>query len=471
MSSVKKNYLYNIIYEALLIIIPIITSPYISRILGAESVGIYTYCYTQVSFFVLFARLGIVNHGSRSIAAAKTNEERNVIFSNTYTIQLFLSALATLAYLFYLLVFQVECLEISFIMLIYLFAATFDINWFYFGIEKFKITVIRNVIVKIISTVLLFIVVKRREDLWKYALILGMSQLSGQLAIWPYLRRYVRFIKPSMKIMKTLFVPILLLFIPQIAVSIYKMMDKMMLGSYCVKEELGYYEYASMIVVLPLGFITSLGTVMLPRISSLMKNGNIEKSQTYTHFSILFAVGMSVAFAFGLSSIAPVFVPFYFGTEFIPVSSLLLGLSSTLPLIAWANVVRTQFLIPLNKDKEYIFSLFCGAFINIIINLILIPKMQAWGAVVGTIFAEASVCLIQTYMSKKYIPVIKYLKEIFGFLIIGMIMFVLVRLVACIKINTVYSIVLQVIIGAISYILLSFLYVKLFLRINIIKSI
>lgn len=471
MSSVKRNYIYNVIYEVLIIVIPLITSPYISRVLGAEQVGIYTYCYSIVSYFVLFARLGIVNHGSRSIAGAKTEEERNKIFSNTLVIQIFLTILMIILYVLYFSFFDLEYHTMSVIMLTYLVAAAFDVNWFFFGVEQFKITVTRNIIIKLISTTLLFFLVREPSDLWKYGLILGFSQLGGQVAVWPYLKRYVKFVKPELKEIKPQFIAIIILFIPQIAVSLYKMMDKIMIGHYCTKSQLGFYEYASLIVNLPLGFITSLGTVMLPRISALMKDGNNKKSLEYTHYSIIFAVALSTAFAFGLSAIAPVFIPFYFGEEFAPASELLVGLSITLMFLAWANVVRTQYLIPSKKDKEYIISLFCGAAANVVINVLLIPKYQAWGAVIGTIVAEVTVCVLQTFMSRNYVPVWKYIKECIGFIFNGFIMFVGVRLIAEIKCCTLLSLALQVIAGVVIYCILMWLYVQKILHIPVIKII
>lgn len=469
MSSVKKNYIYNVIYEILIIVIPLITSPYISRALGAEQVGVYTYCYSIVSYFVLFARLGIVTHGSRSIAGAKNEDEKNKVFSNTLAIQLILSFFMIILYIVYFSIFDLEYHIMSIIMLSYLVAAAFDVNWFFFGIEKFKITVTRNIIIKLVSTVLLFGIVKGPGDLWKYGLILGLSQLVGQISVWPYIKKYVKIVKPELKEMKVQFVAILILFIPQIAVSLYKMMDKIMIGYYCTKNQLGFYEYASMIVNLPLGFITSLGTVMLPRISSLMKDGNNKKSLEYMHYSIIFAVALSTAFAFGLSAIAPVFIPFYFGEEFGPASELLIGLSVTLIFLAWANVVRTQYLIPSKKDKEYIVSLFSGAAANVVINAILIPRYQAWGAVIGTIVAEVTVCVLQTVMSRKYMPISNYIRESIGFIFNGCVMFIGVRLVAKIDCYTLLSLFLQIIAGIIIYCVLTWLWIQKVLHIPIRK--
>lgn len=469
MNSIKKNYIYNVIYQVLLIVIPIITSPYVSRVLGAEQIGVYTYCYTIVSYFVLFAQLGIVNHGSRSIATAKNQEDRNIIFSNIVSVQIILALLVLALYLIYLKVFNIEYHLMSIIMLLYLIAALFDVNWFFFGVEQFKITVTRNVLIKLVSTVLLFVFIKDANDVWKYGLLLGLSQAIGQVAIWPYLKKYVRFVKPQFHLMKRQIASMAVLFIPQIAVSLYKLMDKIMIGEFCTKSQLGYYEYASMVVNLPLGFITSLGTVMLPRIASLMSEGDNQKTIEYTHYSILFAVAMSTAFAFGLSAIAPTFIPFYFGKEFAPAAKLLVGLSVTLVFLAWANVVRTQYLIPSKKDREYIISLFSGAGANIVLNVLLIPKFNAWGAVIGTIVAEVIVCVIQTYMSRQYIPVTKYLRECVGFVFIGIVMFCCVRIIAMINMGSVATISLQVLVGGMIFLVLTFFYVEKVLMIPLLS--
>ncbi len=471
MNSIKKNYIYNVIYEILLIIIPLITSPYISRVLGAEQVGIYSYCYSVVSYFMLFARLGIVNHGSRSIASALNENERNKIFSNTLAVQGCLSVMVIISYIMYLNFFNVQNYVISALMITYLIATAFDINWFFFGIEQFKVTVSRNIIIKIMSTILLFVFVKERVDLWKYVLILGFAQLGGQLVVWPYLRDKVKLVKPNIENMLEQLLPMFILFIPQIAVSLYKMMDKIMLGWFCVKEQLGYYEYATTIVNLPLGFITSLGTVMLPRISAMMKTGENKKTLVYTRYSIIFAISLSTAFTFGISAIAPTFVPFYFGQEFEPAVKLLIGLSSTLIFISWANVIRTQFLIPAKKDKEYIISLFTGAFVNVIINFIFIPRFLAWGAVIGTIVAEVTVCVMQTLMSKKYIPIWKYIKECFPFILIGSVMFIVVRFVSYIHFPIIISLILQIVVGVIVYLGLVSIYAFIVWKVSIITFI
>lgn len=467
MNLIGKNYIYSIISEILIILIPLVTSPYISRILGATQIGVYTYCYSIVSYFILFAKMGINNHGSRRIASAKVSQEKNKIFSNIIVIQIILSIIALFFYFIYILYNRHTYHTISMIMVIYIVASLFDINWFFMGIENFRIIVVRNIIIKIIGTILLFCFIKKETDLWKYVIILGLNQLIGQISVWSYLKRYVKFIKPSILEIKRQLKSIFLLFIPQIAVSIYKLMDKIMLGYYCTKDQLGYYEYATIIVNLPLGFITSLGVVMLPRVSSMLREGEIKKTKQYLHYSLLFVIGLSSAFMFGLSAISPTFIPFYFGKNFEPASDLVIGLSITLIFLSWANVIRTQYLIPNEKDKEYILSLIIGAIVNLCLNIKLIPLYEAKGAVIGTIIAEAIVCIVQTYSARKDILIFKYIKECFIFFIIGIIMFYFVRYILYLEINLGIKLMLGIILGAIIYISLGLIYMYYVLRIPI----
>ena len=467
MNSIKKNYFYNVIYEVLVIVIPLITSPYISRVLGPDGIGVYTFRFSVANYFLLFARLGIQNYGTRSIAGAKTQVEKDTIFSSILFLQIILAVTTMLIYGVYTFFVPDNQRALAYLMMSYLVSSVFDVTWFFFGIEQFKITISRNIVIKVLSTLLIFILVRHKEDLFKYASILAAGNFIGQIALLPYLHGRVKITKIKAKTVLCVAKPIVILFIPQIAVSLYKMMDKIMVGSMCIKSQLAYYEYASMIVGLPLGFITSLGTIMLPRTAALLRDGQEEKSKEYMYYSMLFSVGLSFAFSFGISGISPVFVPFYFGSDFSPTSKLLIGLSISLPFISWANVIRTQYLIPKKHDKEYIISLFCGAIANIIFNVLLIPKLEAFGAVIGTIVAEVVVCLVQTFFVQKAISLRKMFEGSMGFCGIGIIMILIISIIPKFGFSEIITLLLQVIIGMLLYMGFSIIYLRFVLRIDL----
>ena len=150
--SVKKNFIYNLSYQILIMILPLITTPYISRIIGPERNGIQSYTYSIVNYFVLFAMLGVNNHGNRSIAMVRNDKEKlKRTFMSIYSVQFIMSAIMIALYSIYIIFIAKENKIIFIIQAIYIISALLDINWFFFGIEQFKLTVIRNTIVKLTS--------------------------------------------------------------------------------------------------------------------------------------------------------------------------------------------------------------------------------------------------------------------------------------------------------------------------------
>ena len=278
-TKLKMNLLYNIAYQLLNLCLPIVTVPYISRTLGVEGNGIYSYTYSIVNYFMIFAMLGISNYGNRTIAKNKDDKEKlSKEFLSIYLLQCFFTSVSIIVYLFYCL-FISEYSVISLIEIIFLFSTLLDISWLYFGLEEFKKTVTRNVVVKVLSLILIFLLVKTSNDLILYTAIMSLSTLISQIVLWISIRKYITLkeVKLNKKDIKKHIKGIIILFIPVISYSIYKIMDKIMIGLLNSVEEVAYYEYAEKIINIPIGFITALGTVMLPKISNLVANSELNK--------------------------------------------------------------------------------------------------------------------------------------------------------------------------------------------------
>lgn len=430
MNSVKTNFIYNVVYQLLLILLPLITTPYISRVLGADGIGIYSYTYTIANYFMLAAMLGVKNYGNRSIASVREDRcDLSKTFWQIYGLQFVCALAAVVFYFVYVFLFEKEYTVIALIQGIYVFSGLLDISWFFFGLEEFKITVLRNIVIRLLDLACIFLLVHTREDLWKYALIMTLGILVSQGYLWFYLHRFVDWCRPTGKELLSHLYPELVLFIPVIAVSLYKMMDKVMLGQISTITQVGYYESTEKIINIPLGVITALGTVMLPRMSNLVAKGKVKESRRYIYDSMMFAVFMSSVMCFGIMGIAPDLVPVFLGEEYLPCILLLQTLAPTVLFIAWANVIRTQYLIPNKLDRSYIISVILGAAVNLVVNAMLIPSLDAMGAVIGTICAEGSVCLCQTLMVRKELEAGRYLKDSFPMIIIGAAMWVLVNLI------------------------------------------
>lgn len=467
MSSVKKNYIYNVMYQMLVMILPIITAPYISRILGAEGTGIYSYTYSVANYFVLFAMLGLNNYGNRIIAKVRDNKDKlSIEFKSVYTIQFILAFIISILYLLYSCFFVNTNKEIAYIQGLYVLSAILDINWFFWGMEKFKLTVTRNTVIKFISVALIFIFVKKPTDLWKYTLIMSISILISQLAIWPFVRKYVN-LKEKISIknaFKKHLRPMLVLFIPVIATSVYRIMDKIMLGKMISMEVVGQYEYADKIVNMTIALFTSLGTVMLPKISNLISKGENDKSKEYLDKSMEFSMFIGLPISVGIISVADNFMPLFLGTEYVLAGRILQCLSISLIFIIIGNNIKTQYLIPNERDKEFIVSVILGAIVNFVLNIVLIPKLNVFGAVIGTISAEIVVCAYQILSVKNEIDNRLYIKMFFKYLSYSIIMFVCINAIRIFIKNEIYLMFLQIISGIIIYSILSRKYIKTILK-------
>ncbi len=465
MSSIRKNFAYNVAYQLLLLVLPLITTPYISRVLGSGGLGTYTYTYTIANYFLLAGMLGVKNYGNRSIAAVREDKELlGRTFWEIYSLQFLCSAAALAVYLGYVFLSAGENRPIALLQAVFVLSGLLDISWFFFGLEKFRITVTRNVVIKLATLAAMFLFVRRREDLWIYTLIMALGTALSQGYLWFFVGKLAGWRRPPRKALGRHLVPELMLFVPILAVSLYTMMDKVMLGAMSGMAQVGYYEGASKILNIPMGVITALGTVMLPRMSSLAAKGQVRESGRYIRGSMVFAMFLASGMMFGIAGIAGGFVPLFLGREFSSCVSLIRWLAPTVPLIAWANVLRTQYLIPNHEDKSYLLSVALGAAVNLLVNALLIPRLQALGAVIGTLCAEGSVCLGQTVMVRKKLPVACYLKDSAVFFLFGGMMLAVILVLERAITNTAAALAAEICVGGGFYAALSALYYRRYLR-------
>ena len=454
--SIKKNIIYNITYQILILFLPLVTTPYISRVIGAEGVGIYSYTYSIANYFILFAMLGLNNYGNRSIAAVRDDKIKlSETFFNIYGLQLATTTTMVILYLVYTIFFVSDNLEIAYIQLLFIISRMLDINWLFFGLEEFKLTVVRNTIIKILTVLSIFIFVKDSNDLWIYTLIMALGTLLSQMMLWPFMKRYIIWIKPTFKGIRSHLKPNLILFVPVLAISIYKIMDKIMLGTLTSTMQVGYYENSEKIINIPTSIISALGVVMLPRMTNLIATGDSESFKKYIENSLKFVMFIAIGSTVGLIAISPNFIPLFLGDEFTNCIMVVSLLSITVLFISWANVIRTQYLIPRKKDSIYIKSTLLGAGVNVIANLIFIPRYGAVGAAIGTIFAEASVALYQTFKVSKEMDIVRYFMNSCVYIIPAICMYLCIIALRNITENIIFNLLIQMILGGIAYVLLS----------------
>ena len=447
MNSIKKNFLYHSLYQILAMLIPLITTPYISRVLGADGVGVYSYTYSIANYFGIFILLGLNNYGNRSIAQVRDDSSRlSSAFWEIYAQQLVLGVIISAVYILYSVLFASDPL-IALIMGIYVVSNVFDINWLFFGLEKFRLTVMRNTIVKIVTTVCIFVFVRDENDVWKYCLIMTGGMLVSQVVLWPYVMVHIRRVRPRFSDIRKHIRPNLLLFLTVLATSLFKIMDKIMLGLMTFTAQVGYYESSERIIQIPTALIISLGTVMLPRMSNMAVSQKKDQSTELIGKSIVFAMFLSTSLCFGIMGISKTFVPLFYGEGYQPCILLFEILMPSCVSLAFANVIRTQYLLPQKMDKVYVISAFLGAAVNISINLLLIPKMQAAGAAIGTLAAEAVVCFYQSFMVRAYLPLKKYIIRSIPYIISGGVMCLILWQIDFTAVPELVNLLLQILCG------------------------
>lgn len=456
--QLKLNLIYNIFYQLLTLLVPLLTAPYISRILGVKGVGLYSYTYSIAQYFVLFMMLGVLNYGNREIAKVKDNRtELSDKFCGIYSVQFYFGLVVIILYLLFAIFFS-KYQVLMFVQGLYVLSGIFDISWFYFGIENFKFTTGISTINKILTTILIFTIVRNQYDIALYTIIISGGTLLNNLAYWCNLKKYIDFEKLKPSNLKVYGKPLFILFIPVIAISIYKYMDKIMLGSMLSADEVGIYEAAEKFINLPVCFVAAFGTVMLPRITNMKKNNQTDYVRKYNFISMVLVVFLSIGMSFGLAGITEVFIPWFYGIDFNQSINVLFVLLPSIIFVSWANVIRTQCLLPNQKDKQYCISVSLGAIINLIINLIFIPKYGAVGAAIGTLIAEGSVCIMQTIMCREFMDITIYLKYCICFMIVGGIMFLIIKDIY--MTDDFMTILVRIIIGGITYSFISFLILK-----------
>lgn len=461
MASLKKNIAFQTAYKLLISVAPLVTTPYLSRVLGVENLGAFSYRQSIVNFFLLFAMLGISNYGVRTIAATKKrNGDISKTFSEIYIIQLFASVAMTLCYALYVALFCKEEIVLSWVLIFYLIGDVFDVSWFFFGTEEINITAIRGMIIKLISVFAVFVFVKAKHDVWKYAFILAGGTAAGQIMIWPTLLRRVRLYRPDYNDIVRHIKPIFVLFIPLAAIGIYHIMDKIMLGIMSDSANSGYYYNADKVVNIPIVVITGIHAVFFPRVSSLLAGDKgIKETTEFQNKSMLVTMALTSSMAFGIAAVSDEFVPIFFGSGYEPCIQLIKVFAVVMIAKSISSAMRNLYIIPTKNDSIYIISVFAGAGVNLIANFVFIFlfNLGAMGATLGTLLAEGSVALIDVFMSERRMIGMKPCRDILDawfLVVIGVAMYAILRMIRVsilAGLNTFAMLIIEIAIGVLVY--------------------
>lgn len=456
---VIKNYLYNAGYQLLNILLPLVTMPYVTRVLTNIGYGRYSYTYTNIQYFVLIAGMGTILYGNREIAYASKQNSKEVLSKCFWEIQLLNTIAVVLVYMVFILanLSFLQYPKLMWLQSLNVINVLFDISWLFMGLENFRVTVLRNTVVKLVSILLIFIFVKDSQDLSIYIVIMSGTLILGNLTLWPQLKRVVCIPKLSELRPFRHLIPSLSLLLPQIALQFYMQINKTVVGIVDSPTFAGYYNSSDMLVRAVLAIVTATGTVMLPHVSKAFIEGNIKKVKKLFYISFDFISFIAVPISLGLASISLKAAPWFLGKQYTTVGKVLMIEAIVIILDGWGNALGEQFLLPQKRNKDYTMSIFIGAIVNLIIVFPLILLLNVYGAMISYCIAEVSVFAYQLFVVRNDLEIKKMFIDFPKYLISGIVMFIVVFILNKILTMNFLSLVIEVLVGIVMYVFCIFM--------------
>ena len=430
--KVVVNYIYNMSYQVLSFLTPIITAPILTRTLGSENIGIYDYTYSIVNWFIIFGMLGVTLYGNKEVAKASTKgrDEVSKTFSQIFTMQM---TMVFISFALFLLVFGLTNFEYKNIYLIQgilIFVFFFEISWLYVGLENFKKVAIRNILIKILTVLGIVFLVKSKNDLILYTAFVVITTILSNLSLFKGIKKVVDVKIPNFDNFKKHLKETIGLFIPQIATTIYLVFSKTLIGILYPKiNEVGFYNYADKMTTMVLYLVTTIGTVMLPHVVNTIASGKEDEARQMTNQTFKISLFLSLPIAIGLGCLAPYFIPWFLTNEFTKTGYVISCLAPTIVFISLSNVLGVQYLISFERTRQYTISIVSGSVVNVISNLILIRELGAYGAAISACLTEFTVLMVQYFFVRKDFNFEGVLSKLFKYLVCAVIMGICVFLI------------------------------------------
>ena len=461
MSSIKRNLAYNLINTVSSIIFPIITLPYVLRVLLPEGIGTLDFLNSFITYITLFTSLGIPVYAVKEVAKCRDNKTK--MAQTTLEIMQLTFWLTLLGYIAVLIIgfFIPKVAEhktLFFVLSSGILLNTIGVGWFFQAIEEFAFIVKRALVIRVLGIIALFVFVKTQDDLLIYALIGIVGSVGSNILNFIKLHRYIPFSKDYFyrKPQMTRHIkPALELFVMSLIISIYVNLDTLMLGFMKNNTDVGYYSTAVKFYRLILMVVTALGGVLLPRMANIIERKDNEEFKRLSIKSIHFTMFLGMPMTLGLILLAEPIIMIFGGVLYQPSILTLQILSPIIILVGITNVIGIQMLYPLDKQRLVIYSVSGGAIINLILNLIFIPKYSMNGAAFSTFIAEVIVLVIQLYYLNKYINFRLFDKSTFNYLLGSICMGLVVWSVSLLSVTNLINLIISIVLGSVTY--LSFL--------------
>lgn len=400
MNNVVKNIIWNAGYQVFAILMPLLTIPYVSRILGSETLGKATTVTSFSAFLGIAISMGLYQFGPRPIAQNENNKrELAQSFFSLWKAQLLVGLVLILGYSLYYL--RHDLLYLT--QIPYLVGIALDISWFYIGLGHVKKIVIRNMAVRLIGFAFVFVFVKSSKDVTLYLLILSISQLIANATFLIGLNKkidWTLWYNTKMYSLKFL----LVVMIPQIAVQVYTTLDKSIMNLFAGYTEVAYYDQSQKIARIAISLITSLSMIIMPVMAKLDQSDNNKLNKLF-EVSFDFTFFISAMFTAVVIAISEQFVPWYFGESFAGMIANMMLVSIIIVFVSSGGVIANQFAMAKGLTKVYSLPYYFGAALAVTLFPLLVIQMGAMGATVGIVLIEIAVFIVRAYMVRKYVRI------------------------------------------------------------------
>ena len=452
MKKLVKNYIYNLIYQVFLVIVPLITAPYLAKTLGSKALGIYSYICSVSSIITNLGLIGLNNYGAREVAYSRIEKRKlDKVFADINILRLILLLIISIPY--WIIILQSSYKLYFSIQYILIFSTFIDTSWLMIGLEEMKIVALRNFAAKLITVIGIFLLVKNSNDLWIYFAIFSVATLVTTLSLIFQLRNYINYEHFDLRNMYKHIKVSLFLFLQHIETIMYLQFDKINLKEMSDTSQVAFYDQAEKIVSIPLALITALGTVIMPKLATDFRNNHHKEIEKTIQIVIKFSLFASLPMMFGLMSISKTFIPWFLGSEFLPVASAIVIIAPIIVLNSLANISGNQYFTATNQTRIMTISYMAAAILNIIINAILIPIWQYKGAAIATLLSALISVIIQYSVMRKQISVKMAFLSSSKYLLASLLMFCMCYFLRTLG-STWYITFAQIFIGVLMYIVI-----------------
>ncbi|QQL51233.1 flippase [Mucilaginibacter ginkgonis] len=401
----KKNYFFNLCLSISNLLFPIISFPYVSKIIGPNGVGKVQFITSYAQYFGLIAALGIPVYGIREIAKNKHDRLKlNTVFSELSVIYFFTSIILTVVYFISILCVTSFKADLN----LYIWSASFiilsftSVDWFYEGLEQFKAVAIRSMLVRVGSLILMFILIKSGKDYFWYLMIMVITNIANNGINMLRLHKAVSLTFTGLSLKKH-FKPLLYIFSTTIATSMYTMFDTVLLGLLANTHAVGLYTAAVKLSKISLPIVVSSGMVLVPGLAKNLAAKNLKEVQKTLDKSFAFTSLISIPICVGLAVLAPEFITAFSSVKFLD-ATFSMQIMALLPIIiGFGYFFGFQILVPDSKDKQMLFCVLGGVAASLVLNFVLVPRFEYLGAALANVISELIVTILMfLYVKRLY---------------------------------------------------------------------